>query len=528
MSCPKDTVDSNIVGLSYATESCIGTLPDVVADSGAEDGGKWYPLEPNEFDDFGGEITTVARNPINAARQRKKGVTTDLEASGGFSQDVTQTNLTRLMQGFFFADARERVSTDPINGKAASTISLVDVVSTDSKINVGAGDGTNFKVGDILKLSGMVNPANNRGDCIVTAISTDELTVTGTLVDETATSTCKLEIVGYQFVDDGLGVTFSGGEALNLVRNAGSFITDGFHVGEWIFVGGDTTATQFANNAPGYARIEAISATQLTLREPTWTPVTEISVVGKTIQLFFGTFIRNENELAKIKRRSYQLERTLGQDDDGVQSEYLVGAVADEYTLNIESAEKLTADLSFTALDNQLRTGLEGVKAGDRTAVLPTDDVYNTSSDVYQLRLFVTDPLKATPKSLYAKVMEASVSISNGASGLKAIATLGSFDINVGDFEVSGELEAYFSTVEAVKAVKNNADVGFNVICSKDNAGFVYDIPLLALGGGRVNVEKDEPIKLPLETSGAENDMGFTLGATYFSQLPDVAMATQD
>lgn len=533
MACETFKIDSNIVGLSFAEESCIGKLPDAVVDSGDEAGGVWRPLDPNEFDDFGGEVTTIARNPINASRQRKKGVVTDLEASGGFNQDITQNNLTRLMQGFFFADARERVSTAPINGKAASTIVLTNVVASGSVINVGSGDGASFKVGDILKLSGMVNAGNNRTDIVITGIASDALSVSGTLIDETATAASKLEIIGYQFPDAGAGIVFGGDERLTLTRATGSFVADGFNVGEWIFIGGDDTANggndnfRFDNNAPGYARIEAVAATSLTLKEPTWTPVTEAGEAGETIQIYFGTFIRNENDSSLIKRRSYQLERTLGQDENGVQSEYLVGAVANEFSLNITSAEKMTADLSFMALDNELRDGTTGVKPGDRTNKLLAEDAFNTSSDVYQLRLFIHDPLKATPKSLYAKVMEASVTINNNASGLKAIGTLGSFDINVGDFEAGGELEAYFSTVAAVSAVKNNADVGFNVISTKDNAGFVFDIPLLSLGGGRVEVEKDEPIKLPVENSGAENAMGYTMGATYFSYLPTVAMATQ-
>ncbi|MCC6271125.1 MAG: hypothetical protein IT190_07595 [Microbacteriaceae bacterium] len=525
MACEVNKIDSNIVGLSYALEGCIGKLPDVVPDSGAEDGAVWYPLDPNEFSDFGGEVTTVARNPINASRQRKKGVVTDLEASGGFSQDVTQSGLPRLMQGFCFADARERVSTKPINGKAASTITVTNVSSVGPVINVGAGLGVKFKAGDILKLSGMVNSANNRSDIVVVSIATDALTVSGTLVTETATSATRLEIIGYQFASGIAGIVFGAGEALTLTRSTGSFITDGYNVGEWIFVGGDAVGTKFATNVQGFARIQAVAALSLTLKEPTWVPLTDTGAT-KTIQVYLGTFIRNENTTALIKRRSYQLERTLGQDDVGIQSEYLVGAVPNELTLNVKSADKITADLSFTAIDNVLRDGTTGLKTGTRTATIPVEDAYNSSNDVYQLRLFITDPLKVTPKSLYAKVMEAKVMLKNNASGLKAIGTLGSFDINVGDFEVDGDLQVYFTTIAAVQAVKNNSDVGFNLICSKDNAGFVYDIPLLSLGGGRVEVAKDEPIKLPLKTSGAENSLGFTLGVTYFGYLPNVAMAT--
>src|SRR3546814_7132225 len=87
--CPKYKIDSNATGLRYAEEVCLKQLPTLAAD-GADP--VWVALEPNTYSDFGGQVTTVARNPINQSRQRRKGVVTDLEASGGFQQDLTFFN----------------------------------------------------------------------------------------------------------------------------------------------------------------------------------------------------------------------------------------------------------------------------------------------------------------------------------------------------------------------------------------------------------------------------------------------------
>jgi len=518
--CPINKVDSNITGLAYAEEQCIGVLPDgpVVGDRA---GGIWRPMNPNEYDDFGGETSLTARDPITASRQEQKGVITDLEASGGFNQDVTHSALQRPLQGFFFADARERPSSQPISDDAQYLITLTAL--TANGLDFGTGSGGKLKTGDILRLSNMSNNSNNRNNVTISSVVGDSVVTGATFVPESATPQSKVEVVGFQFPVGDLSVSFSTTEQLRLQSASQDLTLLGYNVGEWIFIGGDNPLTFFDDNQ-GYARIEEITSGYLTLKEPTWTPANDAGA-GKLVQVYTGTFIRNEDDPALIKRRSYQFERTLGQDNNGVQSEYITGAVADQFTLNLSTADKMTADLSYMALNNELRSGSDGLKPGNRDETFPIEDAFNTTSDVFQMRLFINDPLKATPESLYAKVMEASISIENNASGNKCIGNLGNFDITVGNFVVTGEVEAYFSTVAAVNAVKRNADAGFNLISTKDNTGFVYDIPLLSLGGGRVGVEKDEPIKLPLEKKGAENHMGFTLGATFFNYLPDAAMA---
>lgn len=510
------TVEFDVVD-TFAGAATITVTVDTIGTGTAE----WYVLEPNEYDDLGAEIETVAREPINASRQKKKGVVVDLDAEGGFTTDITQTNIVRLMQGFFFAKAHERFTTNPINNQYANTPVLVSVSGTDITF---ADDITqDLPAGSLLELSGFSNSDNN-GVVEVLSVAGPVVTTDGALTAEGVSADTKVETVGFSLTSGATAATVVGGKFV-LTNATDDFNNMGFQVGEWIFVGGDAAGSFFALNAQGFARIVGISATELQLDEVSWSDPIADTGAGVSLRLSAGTVIRNEKDPSLIICQTYQLERQLGTDADGVQAEYLVGAVANEFQMNIPSVEKLTGDLSFVGLDSETRTGAEGLKPGDRID-LRDEDAFNTSSNVYQMRLYVHDDSQVTPGSLFGFVLEGDVTINNNATGLKAIGTLGSFDVNVGDFEVTGELNVYFATVAAIDAVRNNADVGFNVICTKNNAGFVFDIPLVSLGGGRLDVEKDSAIMLPLEKMGAENEWGYTMLSTWFASLPNVAMTT--
>jgi hypothetical protein len=152
------------------------------------------------------------------------------------------------------------------------------------------------------------------------------------------------------------------------------------------------------------------------------------------------------------------------------------------------------------------------------------EDAYNTSQNIYRIALSLANPATSTPDALFAYVTDVSISINNNVTPNKAIGVLGAFDTSAGNFEVSGSITAYFTTVEAVRAVRNNADVSLYTISAAKNAGFVFDIPLLGLGGGRVTVEKDQPIQVPVEPAGAQNKFGYTMAYVRFNYLPSIAM----
>lgn len=508
MTCESLKQDSNITGLSIAEEECLKQLPATPV---------WVAMEPNSYSDFGGEISSVARAPIDPSRQNKKGTITDMDASGGFNIDFTQNNLYSLLQGFMFADARERATTKPLNGAA---VPIASVSAPDNEYVLGSSIAA-FKAGSILVAKGF-GVATNNGKKVVSGVTGTNVEVAPALAAEASVPpTAELKLVGHKFQLGETELAIVAG-VVTLTNTITDFAgLDGLYAGAWIFVGGDAVDAAFANNV-GYARVRSVTGKVLVLDDITWTPANEAGTT-KELEIYVGDMIRNEFEPALIKRRSYQLERTLGQDEDGPQAEYLEGAVANEFTLNVTQADKITADLSYIACDNTQRSGAEGPKAGTRV-MAAGEDAFNTSQNVYRIKLSELKTETSTPASLFGYLSEATVTINNNVSPNKAIGVLGAFDTSAGNFEVGGSITAYFTTTAAVQAVRNNADVGLNVIAAARNAGFVFDIPLMGLGGGRVNVEKDQPITVPVEPAGAQSKFGYTLAYVRFSYLPSVAM----
>jgi len=633
------SIDSNVTGLRYALEASPGVLPGSVV---------WKTLEPNSYADFGGSLTTLARNPINDSRQRKKGVVTDLDASGGFNMDMTQTNLQELLQSFFFANFRERASTKPFNAAEVPVVA----VTTDFEAASGLD---RFEVGELVFASGFAEDDNN-GVHRVVDVSGTVLEVSSTLVAETSPPTAsKLTMVGFQYGTDTISVDVTGslpkivrsggmaasgiltiggtptagqivtigditytfrtaltspavayevligGSANNAAANLALAIEAGagagtnyslgtvahpevivddvtdevvtvearytgtrgntiatttdvttgwadptleggagkdfrdFNIvaGEWIFVGGDETAEKFAvaaNN--GFKRVRAINANEITI-DKSYEAMSIDAGTGKTIRLYLGRVLKNETA-SGIVRRPVQFERTLGAPDDAqptqVQAEYLIGALANQMTLNVATADKMTVDLTFLAMDAETKLASEGLKAGTRPA-LEESDAFNTSTDFARIKLSRVVPGDEAPTALFAYATDLTLVVNNNLSANKAISRIGAVGVTAGTFTVNGNLEVYFADVDAVRAVRDNADITIDFQLAKANSGVAWDVPLITLGEGQANIEQDQPIKLPLSmdaASAAKIDpaLNHTLLLVFFDYLPNMAEAT--
>lgn len=532
-------IDSNSTTMKMAAETSVGVLPGSPL---------WYEMEPNTYSDFGAQLALVARNPINSGRQRKKGVITDLDASGGFNQDVTFKNMEHLWPSLMMTTRQSKLN---YTG-AASSISEVGTTAT-TITATGVDLTADIDVGMIFFISGLANDANN-GLAIVTAVAfTTDTTITfagSTFTTETPGADFSMQLVGFQFTADDAGITAGGGVLPQLTSTA-DLSNLGLQVGEFVFVGGDAASTQFTNASNnGFVRVSSIAdvaSGELTFdktgggADGQTEMITEALAGGETLQIFFGSVIRNvRTEDPLFNRQTWTIERSLGIPNPGstndVQAEALVGSVLNEFAVNVAQADKITTDATFIATDktNFADTDTKPSESGS-DAVIEAGTAYNTSSDFSRIKMALVRPGNAAaPEPLFAFLTELTINVNNNVTPNKAVGCLGAFDLTVGTFEVSGSVTAYFADVASVNAVRNNADVTLDVAIVKDfgsgnearKTGLVWDIPLIALGDGRLNVVQDEAVTIPLDVQAAEYEeegFGYTLMLNEFEYLPNAA-----
>jgi hypothetical protein len=641
-------VDSNVTGLRFCEEVTIGVLPDASDQI-------WYPMEPNSYSNWGAQTKLTQRAPITDTRQKRKGVLTDLDAAGSLNMDMTLTNYQRLMQGFMFADFREKFDTESFNGTntdvsavaAPSTIKLDNgsqlgdlyvhalILTTGSAhaennglfhvtsiANVAASqvltssanyaDGETVTIGTRVytfegtltagdghvhigateadTIANLHHAINNSGgtpgtdynvdaaDPLVTAVDNASHTVTvtaivtgyvGNSIATTETSATaswgaatltggqadivitetslvneasppaamRVEAVGVQFASGDLTYTNSGTSYPVLATTVFDLETLGLIPGEFVYIGGDATNSSFATDGDnGFARVRSIDHHAVVLDKTSGDSATD-NGSGKTVQVFFGRVVKNEanhdgpNNSIPIKRRTYQFERTLGSPDlsnpTGVQAEYLVGSVAHTFKMDLKTADKVTSDLAFLSLRNDLRTTDEGPKSKDSGATAPdlvVEDAFNTTSHIARLRLAALSDTDAHPSALVGFVSDFNFTIDNMLKANKALAVLGAFEVTAGHFSVSGSMKAYFSTVEAQHEVKQNGNITFDIAFVEANKGVLCDMPLIALSDGRPDVVSDEAIMIPLNADLAPDPtFNHELLWVFFNYLPDVA-----
>lgn len=478
----------------------------------------WRPHEVNQYSAFGGQVETVARDPINEGRQNMQGTVVGVTCSASYEVDFCRSNINRELQGFFYADAADKPCTMPVSAAWDGSEDVLITSVTGTEFVAAAGLDV-FEANDLI--FGEKFGTANDGLRLVTGASATGVEAAGLVAQASVPADARLTCVGRQFASGDVSVTFAS-NILSIASVSNAFASIELLPGEWIALGGDAALTFFATCPRFFARVRSktdgmIVADQLLIKG---TPVTDAGA-GRTIQMFFGGEIRNRYNPDEIIRRTYTFERRFKR--TGVtQAEYVRGGIPNTCAWNFPAKGKVTCALGFVGCESDYRLGTGGeedLEEGDHLATLG-ERVYNTAADVRFEQVVLTDPSRSVQEPLFGLVTESSINIDNQVTPDYAHGDPGAVDAQGGNFTVTGNVTAYFESFEALRSIRRNFDVSYTILFGTGQQyGCIIDMPLCSIAG-ELDVEKNTSTKLPLTLNGCMNKFGHTLLYNYFAYIP--------
>lgn len=501
---------------------------------------RWFRGQVNSYPQFGPQVTSVAREIIDTSGQQEVGDAVDLDAGGGVNEDLTQETFTEFWPSILASESDAQAQNGGVLDPATPT-----VVATGYDIGTDAA-AAGYKADDLVWAEGFATIANN-GLKVVTGTAANVVEVTGLTIEAGPPVAAKIGVVGFQGASGDIGVDNSGSRPV-LTSVAHDFTADLIEPGDYIWIGGRragqaTNALSFDDDEnTGLARVLTITVTGLTIdltpgrsADGEFQDMITDAGAAKTIQVAYGDSTRNQRRNSvKTLKQYWRVERLLGNPNPvanpGInQAESLIGSVVSEAVINLPLANKITVDLTFLSTDAAQHSGQAGDEIDSDGATifdLPAANAYNTSRDLMINDLAsIGDGTDPTPPQLVGIVTEMTMNASLNAEALKGQGIFGAFDVSLGAFVMGSNITAYFTDVASQQAVRNSDQVllayGVAKVANGRRQGTVFSLPRGTLGDGRLNVQPNQPIRLPLTFGGARDpNLDYTLKVLEYRWLP--------
>ena len=320
-----------------------------------------------------------------------------------------------------------------------------------------------FRVGDKVALTGCVNSANN-AIFPVTAVTATTLTLTGLLADASTSLTVYLEAAATAYGLSLTGLTTS--VAGQITRAAGSFITDGVAVGDFVTLSGMNV---LANNGVAFP-VTAVTATVLTITGF----AADTATTGRVRQT---QFLADGTILSSFVFEDAQTDVNVFQT--------ILGAVVNKMTLSVKTNALVSG--SFDVI---------GAKSGGTTTATVSSSV--TAAPTNQPFDSFTGSLKEGG-TVSAIVNGVDLSLDNGVDLKYAVFSRDGFDARPGIVNLTGNLNVYLQDAALLTKFLNETESSLDFVLT-DLLGNTYEflIPRVKYTGATRSVsEKDVSIALP-------------------------------
>jgi hypothetical protein len=292
----------------------------------------------------------------------------------------------------------------------------------------------------------------------------------------------------------------------------------------WVWVGGDPTnaALGFATTAyRGFAQILTLAAHLVTLKRRQWTVGAADTGVGKTIDIYWGRWLRNVAiDNADYLESSYQLELSLpGAAAAGATAyKYMQGAYVDQFEINAPLASLITSTITFCGARGTDPGTARATGASTATPPLQ-QQAWNTTSQLLR-KPAIYDPGNAEAVVSNA-VMSWKLLLNNNVSPQKQQGTLGAQSEIVGKCIVGLDLEVFYVQTDVELAIGDNRTLMFDVGLRNGDGGLLFDIPSFMLDEGDLKFPANGPVTLsPKVEAFRDGTYSYTLGMSIFPYLP--------
>lgn len=495
------TGKSESVGLTAVLETSLGVAPTT----------GWFAMQPDQagITGFYLKTTTVTPSPISPLRQMEAPVVVDADAAPQITGDLTMDHWYGFRDGAMMSTTRH-------SGGTGASRFLVSAVS--STVYTVAALGA-LQQGTLISAKGFAVAGNN-GLKVVGAASTGTTIPTSGLTAEVISGyTPYVEVAGFRGASGDIQIDVNG----NITSTVADFTTMGLNVGQVIYVGGvPGTANAFATTGyGGYVKITGIAAhlltTSIAVRQ--WTQVAADTGTGKTIDLYWGSWIREVSiEDVLYQEPSYQMELRIPGIGAGNVTQYCYAQGQTLDQIEITAANKALIKLAMTFSGTFVTQPSSSRSTGPSTAQAVLErQRFNTVTEQRYLRLTNS----ATGAIACNKFSSWKLIHKNGVSPLKQQGTLGTAENIVGKADVALDAEVYVNQVELINAAPANTTLTWGSGMNNGDGGVFFEIPSLKITDIPVTFPANAAIMLSAKSAGFRDDVGnYTMGVSTFAFLP--------
>ena len=491
-------VKAESISLLAAVEPSLGTQPT----SG------WQTLQPNAggLGAFYLKTKTVARSPLTKLRQLEGSKIVDADAQPTLAHDFDKDLIDLFAEAMFLAKAKHT------GGTGLAYFTPTARTTTDYTV---AASGA-LQQNTLVFARGFVNAANNGLFAVGSGSTATAIKVASGTAETVSGYVTTLEVAGWRGASGDIGIDVNG----NLTSTTADFTTMGLTVGQVIWVGGTTAGTTFATTAyRGFAKITAISAHLLTLSRRMWTVGAADPGTGKTIDLYWGRFLRNVAFGATdYTETSFQFELTYTGLSGGTVDEYVyaAGNLVDQTKFTFPTANLVTVDMTFLGTTIGKPTTTRATGASTAAATLASEGLTTATEQLYEQIM-----IQATEAVVSSDIETSALTLMNHISAQKQHGFLGTKRPIVGKAEATLDATVELTQDDAIKACQDNTTLMYGAGLRNGDGGWFFDIPSCKCTDAPPTFPANGPVTLALKLAAFRDPTNnYTLGMSLFPFLP--------